>query len=265
MFPTFFHLAAYSGSLTNNTTSPVPAVNDTVLTKTSGNNFILPQPGKLMGAYSAGVSITEAQINTPSLRYVGLPFVAFLNASLTIPSPPALTWWGDSGPPIPKVDEIQMIHTLGGAAPEQEFDLLWFKFANMPMTGGPIYRLEFTSATVTVANTWTNGVILPTSTLPQGVYDVVGMDAVGTNLVAARLVVPGSFFRPGCLARNAKTSIPSYLFTAGNLGVWASFASVNLPSVDFLATGANTAQTVYLDLIRRADYPGPTPNLTLGA
>jgi hypothetical protein len=266
VYPTYWHLAAYSASLTNNSTlTPVAALVDQVLTRTTANNYILPQPGRLMGIYSAGVSITDAQINTPSLRYVGLPFVAFLNAALTIPSPPALTWWGDMGPPIPKVDEIQMLHSLGGAAPEQEFDLLWFKFATVPPAAGPIYRLKFTATITAVANAWTTGAISPFSTLPQGIYDVVGMDCVGANLVAARLIFPGSFFRPGCLGRQSASSIPSYLFTAGNLGTWGTFASVNLPNLEILATGANTAQTLFLDLIRRGDYPGPGGNLALGA
>lgn len=255
MFPTFWHLAAYSASLTNGSVfAQVAAVNDQVLTRTTGNNFILPRPGKLVAAYSAGVSITEARINTPSLRYVGLPLIGFLNAALVVPSPPAFTWWGDNGPPIPTVDEISVEHSLGGAAPEQEFSGLWFQFDKRPVPSGPTYRLEFTGTIAAVANTWVAGAVTPTSTLPQGTYAVVGMDVVGTNLLFARLIFPGSFFRPGVLCRNAKTSLPSYLFTNEAMGLYGTFKSVNLPNLEIMSTGANAAQTLYLDLIRTGDF-----------
>jgi hypothetical protein len=255
VYPTFWHLAAYFASLTNGSTfAQVAAVNDGVLTRTTANNFILPKPGKIVGAYSAGVSITEARINTPSLRYVGLPLIGFLNAALVVPSPPALTWWGDNGPPIPTVDEISIEHSLGGAAPENEFTLLFIQFEKRPVPAGPTYRLEFTGTITASAGTWVSGAMTPTSTLPQGSYAVVGMDCVGTNLAAARLIFPGSFFRPGCLCRNSKTSLPSYLFTNDSMGLYGTFKSVNLPNLEVFSIGANTAQTVYLDVIRTGDW-----------
>lgn len=266
MYPSYFHLAAYSASLAfGSTLTPVAALTDQVLTRTTANNYILPEPGRLLGWYAAGVSISDAQLNTPSLRYVGLPFCALLNNSLTIPSPPAITWWGTAGPPLPKVDEIQILHSLGGAANEQEFSLLWFQFRAIQPAAGIIYRVKFTATIATVANTWTSGSISPFATLPQGVYQVVGGDCIGANLVAWRLIFPGSFYRPGALGRNAVGNVPYYPFLAGGLGVWGQFASVNLPLLECLATGANTAQTLYLDVIRIGDYQGPTPALSLAA
>lgn len=255
MFPTFWHLAAYFGSLTNGVNNqPVPAVTDQVLTKTTSNNLILPRPGKLVMAYSAGVSITESVINTPSLRYVGLPFLAFLNAALVVPSPPALVYWGDNGPPIPVVDEVSVQHNVAGAAPENEFAALWFQFGKMPVPGGPTYRLQFTSTITAVAGSWVSGAMTPVSTLPQGTYAVIGMDCVGANLALARLIFPGSFFRPGVLCRNAKNLIPSYLFTNETMGVYGTFKSVNLPNLEIMSIGANAAQTTYLDVIRTGDF-----------
>lgn len=255
MYPTYFHLAAYFGSLTNGSTlAQVPAVADQVLTRTTANNFVLPKPGKLWGVYSAGANITDAQINTPSLRYVGLPFVGFLNTSLTVPSPPALTWWGELGPRIPEVDEIQLSHSLGGAAAENELDLVWFGMAYKPVTPGPQYRLKFTSTITASAGTWVSGTLSPASTLPQGTYDVVGMDCIGTNLVGARLIFPGSFFRPGVLCRNASNGIPPRQMVDGELGCFGTFKSVNLPNLEILSSGANTAQTTFLDLVRVGDF-----------
>jgi hypothetical protein len=251
---TYFHVAAFSASLTNGSTNaPVAAVNDGVLTLATSTQFLVPRPAQLRAAYSAGVSITNARINTPSLRYVGLPSVGPLNVTLTVPSPPNLGDFGDNGPTLPTADGISVEHSLGGAAPEQEFTLLWLLFGKRPRPQGPTYRLRFTGTITAVANTWVNGTMTPDQTLPAGRYAVVGLDAVGTNLVAVRLLFPGTFYRPGCLARNAVSGIPDPIFTDGSLGLYGVFDSVNVPTFDIFASGANTAQTVFMDVVRIGD------------
>lgn len=254
MYPTFWHVAAYFASLTNGTTTANTIVSDQVLTPSGTTGFILPRPGRLRMAYSAGASLTAVQINTPSLRYVGLPFVGPVNLALAVPSPPNVTDWGEMGPPIPTVDSISVIHTLGGGAPENELTALWFSFGNASVPAGPIYRLRFTATITCVAGTWVTGALTPDTTLPQGTYAVVGMDAFGTNLALARLIFPGSFFRPGCLARNTTGTVPAPQFANGSMGVYGTFKSVNLPNLEALSIGACTAQTVFLDLVRTGDW-----------
>lgn len=256
MNETFWHMAAYFASLTNGSTNAaVAAVQDNVLTRTTNNNYILPQPGRLRMAFSAGVSISNARINTPSLRYVGLPSVGLLNATLAVPNPPNFTDWGDQGPPLPTADEISVEHSLGGAAPENEFTFLWFQFRNRPVPGGPVYRLRFTGTVAGVAGTWTSGVMTPDQTLPQGMYAVVGMTAMGTNLAGARLIFPGATYRPGCLGTNVISNTPARVFVDGSLGLWGVFNSVNVPALETFAIGANAAQTVFLDVVRQGDRP----------
>jgi len=255
VYPTFWHVAAYFASLTNGSSNVANTiVPDQVLTPSGTTAFILPKPGKLFAGYAAGANITAVRINTPSLRYVGLPFLGPLNTTLTVPSPPNVTLWGENGPTLPTVDAISAEHSLGGAAPENELTVLFFKFGGAPVPGGPIYRIRFTATITGVTGAWASGAMTPDSTLPQGTYSVGGMDAQGTNLVAARLIFPGSFFRPGCLARNAVGGLPDRMFTDGTFGVYGSFKSVNLPNLEILVSGANTAQTVFLDLVRTGDY-----------
>lgn len=251
MNETYWHLAAYSESLTNGlTNTAVDALLDNVLTRTAAGNFILPQPGKLAGMYSAGVNLTRARVNTPSLRYVGLPFGGLINATLATPSPPNLTWWGDNGPTIPTADEISVEHTLGGVAPEQEYSLVWFQFNRREVPAAPTYRILATATITATANAWTSGNMTLDSTLPAGRYAVVGMTAFGTNLNAARLIFPGGGYRPGCLSMNANNGVALPHFTDGRMGVYGTFDSVNTPTLEILASGANTAQTVFLDLQR---------------
>jgi len=251
MNETFWHLAAYYATLTNGSTNAqVAAIQDNVLTRTTANNYILPQPGKLFAMYSAGVSITRARVNTPSLRYVGLPYSGLVNGALAVPSPQNVTVWGDQGPMLPTADEISVEHTLGGGAPEVEYSLVWFQFQNRPVPIGQTYRILFTAAITGVAGAWASGVMTPDSTLPAGRYAIVGMQAFGTNMAAARLIFPGGGYRPGVLAANSNVGVPQNVWTNGRMGLYGTFDSVNVPTLEILAIGANTAQTVYLDLQR---------------
>jgi hypothetical protein len=254
---TYFHLAAFSGSLTNGSTNAaVAVVNDGVLTPSGTTQFLLPYPAQLRLAYSAGANITNARINTPSLRYVGLPSVGPLNLTLTVPSPPNVADFGQMGPTLPTADGISVEHSLGGAAPEQEMTALWLMNRFVPRPSGPTYRLRFTGTIAAVANTWVNGSMTPDQTLPAGRYAIVGLDAVGTNLVLVRLLFPGTKWRPGCLARNAVGNVSAPQFTNGDLGLYGVFDSVNVPNFDILSTGANAAQTVFMDVVRIGDRLG---------
>lgn len=248
------HLAAWYASLTNGSTNLAnTVVNDSVLTPSGTTGFILPRPGQIRLVYSAGVSITNVRVNTPSLRYVALPAVGPLNVTLTVPSPPNVVDWGPNAPTLPVNDAITAEHTLGGGAPEVEYTLAWFSFGPRPVPSGPRYRVRFTGTITAAAGTWVNGAMTPDQTLPQGRYAVTGLDAVGTNLVAVRLLFPGTFFRPGCLARNAVSGVPFKGFTDDRLGLWGVFNSINVPTFDIFSSGANTAQTVFMDLVRLGD------------
>lgn len=256
MNETYWHLAAYYATLTNGSTNaPVAAVSDSVLTLASTNFFLLPRPGKLEAIYSAGVSLTRARINTPSLRYVGLPYGGPVNATLAVPSPYNFTYWGEDGPAMPFGDQISVEHTLGGAAPEAEFSVVFFRFARREQPAGPTYNILFTGTITGVTGAWANGAMTPDSTLPAGKYAITGMHAFGTNLVAARLIFPGTTWRPGVIANNANNGVPMRLFTDGTMGVYGTFSSVNVPNLEVFVIGANTAQTVFLELVRISDQP----------
>ncbi len=259
MNETYFHLAAYFASLTNGIANQaVAAVLDSVLTKTTSNNFTLPQPGQLRAMYSAGANIQRARINTPSFRYVGLPYVGSVNLALAVPSPPNLADFGEFGPTIPTVDEISVEHSVGGAAPENELTLLWLKFGTRPAPAQADYRIRYTATIACVAGSWVAGAMAPDQTLPNGKYAVIGMSANGTNLAAARLIFPASYWRPGCLAQNTVATVPHPIFTNGALGVFGVFDTIALPTLEALSIGACAAQEVYLDLVRLAPHQIPS-------
>lgn len=250
---TYQHMAAYFGSVSNTgSNNDTPAVNDGILT-ISNTHFVLPVPGKVMAAMGLGANLNRLQLNTPSLRYVGLPSVEPINQSLTVPSPANYVDFTANPIPIPPIDEIAMMFTNGGAAAENETAGVIFSFQFKPVMPGAIYRLRGTATITGATGTWANGSITMDTTLPQGRYAMVGADVIGTNIAFARFIFPGAGWRPGVFARNALANILPRINIDRSLGVMGEFESINLPNLEILCTGANTAQTVYLDLIRLTD------------
>lgn len=252
---TFFHLAAnYSASVTNGVANfDLPAVNDDIFTRNTANHFILPEPGRLRAGVYYGTTAQRCRINTPVLRYVGLPYFAPVNLGVVAASPPNVWNAGEYGPAIPKADEIAIEVTQGAGAGEPGFVFSWFSFGRQEIPGGQEYRLRFTGAITGVTGAWVSGSLTPDATLPAGIYAITGLDVQGTNLLAARLIFAGGGWRPGCLARNTLAQVPHPMFTNGELGVYGQFDSVNLPNLQILVSGANTAQEIYMDVVRRSD------------
>lgn len=251
---TYFHLAAMRASVTNGVAnSALSAVQDQILTINSSGQFILPTKMQLRAGVTGSANIQRTRINTPALRQIGLPYVAPVNSGLTIASPANVADYGDLGPMIPPADSLTLEATQGGGAAEVVFGLLWLRDGMQPIASGQSYRIRFTAAITAVAGSWVNGNITFDQTLPAGIYTVNGMDIQGTNLLAARLVFANGGYRPGCLARNALTSIKHPLFTSGDLGAYGQFDSVNTPTLDIYAEAANTAQEGYLDVVRTGD------------
>lgn len=247
---TYMHLAAYYESIANGVANvDVAAVNDGILTRLNGH-FVLPQDGKIIGVYNGSANFNRGRLNTPSLRYVGLPSTVPGNASLTVPSPMNFLDWTQTPVMIPKVDEIAYEGTQDGGGAEVVWSGILFGFGRKEIPGGNVYRLRGTAAITCAAGTWVSGSITMDSTLPQGRYALVGMIAQGANLGLARLIFPGASFRPGCVAINTLTGIPADVFTNRSLGVFGEFESINLPNLECLSVGACTAQTVFLDVIR---------------
>jgi len=120
-----------------------------------------------------------------------------------------------------------------------------------PVTG-EIFTVRATSSTTLTAYQWTNGALTFAQSLPKGRYAVVGMRALSAGLIAARLVIPGYAWRPGCIGYDAENDTEDDVFRGGRMGVWGEFDHDLPPTVDFLSISADTSEVVYLDLIKIA-------------
>lgn len=253
-----FHTVAFSATISTTNVSGLvtPVVDNTVFI--SGNNLNIPNTvSQLFGAAPflvAGTTPTSAQLQSPSLRETWFPNVTPVQVSATLDTVTTVTEWFDN--PVPLVVNEGLNFSSDGAPTSGTTQLgaiVWLSDgARQPVTKAKIFTMRATSTITQVANSWVNGALTFNQTLPVAKYDVVGLRAEATGLLAARINFIGAsaVTRPGCPGNATAKTPDTIAFRAGRLGVWGTFDSTTPPSMDVLgATG--TSQVYYLDLVMR--------------
>lgn len=243
------HLLAYTKSMAAAAAlADLTGITDQVATLLN-NHYVLPQAVRLLGAYGQGATMSALQLNTPSLRAVALPFIEpFKVATLPGSLPPFVNFRG-MGPLLPPVDEVALNASNTGAG-EQQWAGLWVGDQSEGVPPGPVYTLKLTGTTTVVANVWNTCVLTVATSLPAGKYAIIGMRCVSATGVLARIIFSGGGFRPGCIAVATEATDDGSIFRYGKFGLYGSFQSINLPALEILCTGADTAQTVYWDVVK---------------
>lgn len=253
--PTYFHLAAYRGSVGAGLSDvDIAAVQDNQLT-IANNHFVLPEKMRLAFAAGFGTNLSRLLLNTPKMRYVGLPSLVPINITATVPSPPNLVDLTDKNMWVDKVDEIAVQASSTDAGAQTMTAIMAFQPAFKQPQQLQVWRIRATAAITAVAGSWTAGSMTLQQTIPRGTYAVIGMDIVGTNLLAGRLSFAGGSWRPGVIARNAVGSVPHPMMQSLAMGVFGEFDSINLPVLEILSGGANTSQEIFLDLQQLTGAP----------
>jgi len=216
--------------------------------RVSGDDIYVPRDlANLGGCLFVGANITQAQITSPSLRRLANIDIEPVDAATEPQSPENLYSIFTSPRPLEATEQLnaKIIDTIGYST-----CLAWLASGPLAPITGEIFTVRCTNTDTLTAYAWTNGALTFSQTLPMGRYQVVGMRAESTGLIAARLVFTGSAWRPGCPGHDAVTDIENAVFRGGELGVWGEFEHDTPPTVDFLSTSADTSQVVWLDLIK---------------
>lgn len=249
-----FHTLAYQkNQAAAATLVPLTAVPDQQIPTNTSGNFILPANMQLLMSVALGATLSQARINTPSLRSVLLPDIyPFIESAVPV-SNPILNWYYGYGPVIPKNDPVEVDSTnSNGAGVDQQYALLWLGDGNNNLPLGPRYKMHATSTITTGNKVWGAGSITFDQVLPYGTFAVVGMQARGQNLISARLVFVGGGWRPGCLANLTTGDFPNPVFQSGALGEWGRFESNAPPTIEIFGNSAPVAQDYWLDLVKVA-------------
>lgn len=237
-----------TGVLTLHTAVPDPHV------RTQGNDVVVPNDlNQVVLAYAGGAGpITRAQLQSPSLRSVLNPEIAPIDIAAVPATPPLVMDLRDSPLVLTKGEFLDFAAAESGAGAQRQIGLVWLADGPIKVDTRPFFTIRVTSATTLVANAWTNAGLTFDQTLPAGQYALVGARFRSASGIAFRFVIPGFLWRPGALMFAATGAYDEPWFRAGNLGEWATFAHNAPPTVDFLATAADTAETGELDLVKVA-------------
>lgn len=246
-----YHLAVYKGTPGANASNfDLPAVNDNVLTL-SNNHYILTQSARVKLAYTQGASLTLSRINTPKLRATSLPYIQPLKVGTLPGNLPPVSIYDNNQLNLDPIDEIA-IEVSNDLAMGTEVTIagLFLEMSNTPIPQGPSFTIRATSAFTATDGQWTSGAIVFDQVLPAGRYAVVGLRVIGLNVVFGRLIFPGGTYRPGTIASNSNGESDGNIVRQGSCGLLGEFDSVAQPQIEIFANGSNTAQTVFMDIIR---------------
>lgn len=246
------HTLAYYESVDQATLGPIAALADPVLT-VSGDNVVVPTVTPNVGLlFAIGVSMVRGQLVSPSLRRFVNMEVAPVNKAATPNSPVPLIDIMHSPLPLDAGEQLQFWGAEDGAgATVMNGVVNLVDQAVTPVTDN-IFSVRATAAATLVAYAWTNSALTLDQVLPVGQYALVGARFESTGLICARFVFQNQTPRPGGIGLSDHAKLSPVNQRYGGWGVWGTFDSNTLPTVDFFSGSADTAEVVTLDLVKVA-------------
>lgn len=251
-----FHLAAFAATVAQNASySQLPGVADSGLTLNTGNQYIAPEPLRVLAAHVQGLTLSAAQIQAPSLRNIAYPEVYPIVLSLPTAVPDGYGYqvFGDNGPRILSQEGFGVYVSENNTGTCASVAALLVAKQLTPAPPGPQITLRASATITTVAGAWVLGTLTFNTQLAPTEYIVTGMEVIGDNSNYARLVFPGmTNYRPGIPVldvygeKNWRDS-----FRYGRFGVFGRFQFNSPPQIEvFGSAAASTPFTVLLDVIK---------------
>jgi hypothetical protein len=254
------HLVAFYQSTYNISDVEINVVKDDVLSRTAATRILVPPDLNRIGwGYAAATDLAKARYFTPSLET--RRFYALIHPHrkggvlptidvprIFVPEPPV---------ELTPNEELSAKFTVGGSAAEDIYGLASFQVAALPaVPAGEFKIVRCTGSTTLVKGDWTSVKLTPDVSLEAGEYALVKFIAISTNVIAARVIIPGQVWRPGLPGfpgaeadALAHATVYSKLLPAYEMG---RFDHLHLPEFQFLANAADTSEVVYLYLVKVA-------------
>lgn len=245
-----FSLVGWSESQDSATLIIHAALDDQHIT-IDGDDILVPNfASNLMGYYAIGADLTQAQLSSPSLRAKNLIDIAPFDATAEPEEPSAVHIFPDRAVALVSGEGLRFLAAEDGAGAARQTGFAWLMDQIDAAPGGEVRTVRAQATQTLVANVWTLGTITFDQQLEAGRYAIIGFRAEAAGLVAARLVIPGSAFRPGVVGYDAVNDTENQMFRRGMLGNWGEFEHTFPPQVEFLSVSADTTEVLYLDLVK---------------
>lgn len=246
------HLAAYYKSV--NSAAGLAALNAVADQAVFTNGPDIRVPGdiaNLLGeaALSAQTAPLFAQVQSPSLRQLANQDIKPVTTALVFSQKEQLQWHGDNPRGLAANEAIDFYLQATGGAAAGNYGLVWLGDGPIKPTNGKTFSVRATGAAALSAGVWVNTPLTFDVALPAGTFQVVGIRAEGTNLIAARAVFIGSAYRPGVPGETSAAAAFWTAFRNGRMGVYGQFDINQPPTMDCLGA-TDTTQEFVFDLIQ---------------
>lgn len=244
-------LAFYSSLAASSNNAKLNAVEDGQFT-IANNQYLLDKQYRIMRAYALGAAVVDARIVVPSLRSITWPYIHPPDKAAAPSNDPSIMRYLGNGNRLMAAEGVSLQATTdatSGPLDAQGFLWIYPNFVQAPQ--GDCYVMRATASIVNaVVGTWGRGSIVLDNDLPSGQYALIGADARGANVAALRFRFPGQDLLPGIVAEQAAGEFLTDHQRFGRMGLFGTFNSVQLPTIEVYALGTTSTQTLYLDIVK---------------
>lgn len=244
-----FANVAQNAALTNLT-----PVTDALVT-VQNSRFLFPMEAQIGAMNFVIPDGSRVRMNTPTYRTIALPEVYPVKITAEQGTNPVMVgpMWNTLR--IPRADEFGIDVSRAGAGAADCFGAIWYAPGFTPASQGPVITMRTTATITLTVGTWVAGNLTFDQAVPNGQYEVVGMQATCGDAMYARLIFPGGInFRPGvpCVEAYGSYTNPQ-MFRHGNFGSFGRFVSTAQPLIEVMGHTAGAEAGEYLlDLIKVA-------------
>lgn len=238
------HLLAFGGAAQDYSAGlvTVPPISDGLI-RFNSNVIQTTDDWKIWASFVGGDDISQARLNSASLRIRGYPNLTPLNDSHLAGSRPGIYDMRDFPLSLRSMENASLQATNAGAAAAIALLTMSRDNGNMNVNHAGLRKVKFTAAPTSVAYGWSSEVnVTLTDDIEAGRYEVYGMECYEADLIAARLVFKDQVERPGIPGQQLVSDIGSPIYMGG-LGVWGTFDSITPPFIQSIHVAA-AAQTL---------------------
>ena len=243
------HLIGFTESAAASTETDIDPIQDAVV-RINNSHFVFGKDTSLFWAYGASADLDRARITLPSFRNVGLPWIYPLNQAALAISNPNMVDRRSSPLRIPANEEFGILATQTNAGAQQVTFVASIGSRNPTLPSGMVYAIRGTSTTAAATRAWSQVVTTWSDTLPNGRYQIVGLEHVSANGIAARLMLENEIMRPGALSRPLLASRLAEPCALGSQGVLGEFDQNQMPILEVLCNAADAVHTFYLGCVK---------------
>ena len=245
-----FSLVGWSESIDSATLTDIQALLDQHVT-TDGDDILVPAfASNIIGVFAFGLMIRGAQISSPTLRKGLMLDVAPLNDSGKPYFPPPFVNRLHRPIALTPGEGLRARVSEGASGASRVGVLVWLQGEYEEPPEGEILTVKARSTTTLTPYEWTLCPLSLTQQLEAGRYALVGARVESAGAIAARFVIPGSEYRPGVIAWDALGDTDMGIFREGRFGTFGEFEHTFIPQVEVLSATADTAEVVYLDVVK---------------